>query len=77
MFSSETTRVLRTAPALAPVPKRQPIGDSFFPSRDSLNAETQVEKVVEKVLTEEGVLEEVVSERIVEPVDVVAKLWAF
>lgn len=32
MFDTELTRKLRTAPALAPLPARQPIGDSFFPS---------------------------------------------
>lgn len=32
MFESEATRKIRNAPALAPVPARQPIGDSFFPA---------------------------------------------
>ena len=31
MFETEVTRVIRNAPALAPIPKRQPIGDDFFP----------------------------------------------
>ncbi|KAI5480438.1 ribosome biogenesis protein NOC4 [Pseudohyphozyma bogoriensis] len=31
MFESEMTRKIKNAPALAPVPQRQPIGDSFFP----------------------------------------------
>lgn len=31
MFEVEATRKIRSAPALAPVPKRQPIGTSFFP----------------------------------------------
>lgn len=32
MFDTEVTRKIRNAPALAPVPARQPIGDSFFPA---------------------------------------------
>ncbi|KAK4700927.1 U3 small nucleolar RNA-associated protein 19, partial [Phenoliferia sp. Uapishka_3] len=35
MFEVEATRKIRSAPAMAPVPQRQPIGSSFFPPTDA------------------------------------------
>ncbi|KAL8292627.1 hypothetical protein RQP46_001239 [Phenoliferia psychrophenolica] len=35
MFETEATRKIRNAPAMAPVPQRQPIGTSFFPPTDA------------------------------------------
>lgn len=44
MFETEATRIIRNAPALAPVPERQPIGDSFFPAaRQVIEASSQEE----------------------------------
>lgn len=68
MFESETSRIIRSAPALAPVPKRQPIGDSFFPSLASA-----VQKA-EKEVDAEGEGEE---KEAAEPVDLVSAMWAF
>lgn len=62
MFESETSRIIRSAPALAPVPKRQPIGDSFFPSL-----------VVDKAPLVDGV-EEKEEEA---AVDLVSEIWGF
>lgn len=62
MFESEKTRVIRNAPALAPVPERQPIGDSFFPA------------VREAVVVVEGEEEEGDALR---AVDLVSALWTF
>ena len=66
MFESETSRVIRSAPALAPVPKRQPIGDSFFPSR------TAAPKVIEPKEGDDA--EEKADE---EPVDIISAMWGF
>lgn len=68
MFETEVARQIRHPPALAPVPKRQPIGDSFFP--------TPVEhKPVEDVAMEDG--EEEVDPDADAPVDLVSALWTF
>ncbi|GAA5917434.1 hypothetical protein JCM5296_001624 [Sporobolomyces johnsonii] len=79
-------KITNRAPALAPVPQRQPIGDSFFPLADG--SMDHIKPVVKKqepaqLFTEDG-------ERIVErsdeggdeaeelePVDVVSRLWCF
>lgn len=63
MFESERTRIIRNAPALAPVPERQPIGDSFFPA------------VREAVVGVEG--EEGDEGDALRAVDLVSALWTF
>lgn len=65
MFQTEINRKIRNAPALAPVPKRQPIGDSFFPSSQATNI---------KKTTEEGEEE---AEEEDEPVDLISRIWEF
>ncbi|SGY16295.1 BQ5605_C012g06834 [Microbotryum silenes-dioicae] len=77
MFETEATRLIRNAPALAPVPQRQPIGDSFFPSTPAAERPTKVVKKVVKrsLLEDEGDEEEVEVEQ--GPVDTVARLWVF
>ncbi|BGP15787.1 hypothetical protein JCM10213_005731 [Rhodosporidiobolus nylandii] len=82
LLQTEFTRRLTRAPALAPVPARQPIGDSFFPLPGSSNggaptekAYTKVKKVVGMGEDGEDLTEEVEEE--VKPVDVVSRLWSF
>lgn len=66
MFATESERVIRKAPALAPVPKRQPIGDSFFPKPKSV------------VVVEGEVVGEEEEEKVeLEDVDLVSSLWSF
>ncbi|GAA6027656.1 hypothetical protein JCM8097_007968 [Rhodosporidiobolus ruineniae] len=75
-------RISSRPPALAPVPQRQPIGDSFFPARGSSNggkpdevAVVKVKKVVGLGEDGEDLTEEVEQE--VRPVDLVSRLWSF
>ncbi|GAA6007681.1 hypothetical protein JCM10207_004838 [Rhodosporidiobolus poonsookiae] len=86
LIDTELTRRLSTtkAPALAPVPARQPIADSFFPARGSTNSGApaggvRAKEVVKKVVgvgeDGEDVTED--EERDVLPVDVVSRLWCF
>jgi U3 small nucleolar RNA-associated protein 19 len=87
MLETEFSRkIANRPPALAPVPERQPIGDSFFPLADGSmdhikpkrrrNAED-----IEPLFTEEG--EKIVRENgageaeDLEPVDIVSTLWSF
>jgi U3 small nucleolar RNA-associated protein 19 len=49
MFETEATRIIRNAPALAPVPERQPIGDSFFPSARQVVAEMEEDEALAPV----------------------------
>lgn len=63
LFDTEVARKMTKAPALAPVPKRQPIGNSLFPLATD-----------DKITAERDVGEEEVEE---EPVDVVAAMWRF
>lgn len=62
MFETEATRKIRNAPALAPVPARQPIGDSFFP-------------LPQKVVESTEAMEE--EEDLLAPVDLISKMWTF
>lgn len=54
MFDTELTRKLRSAPALAPLPPRQPMGDCYFPSAVPypvsipVGADGEVEKAIKK-----------------------------
>lgn len=89
MFDTELTRKLRSAPALAPLPARQPIGDSFFPSSlvypsvlpsDDLAATRKKSKILLDDMGEEiGLVqdddEDEAGQRA--PVDIVARLWRF
>ncbi|GAA5885679.1 hypothetical protein JCM6882_007524 [Rhodosporidiobolus microsporus] len=85
LISTELTRrIANRAPALAPVPARQPIGDSFFPLPGSTNggapaggvkATVKVKKVVGVGEDGEDLVRE--EEEEVEPVDVVSRLWSF
>ncbi|KAM0787461.1 hypothetical protein ACM66B_003539 [Microbotryomycetes sp. NB124-2] len=79
MFNSEVTRVVTRAPALAPVPKRQPIGDSFFPSRETALSYVAAKDapVAEAVATEGEEAPEVVPEAHDGPVDIATSLWSF
>ncbi|KAK4048383.1 Maturation and nuclear export of 40S ribosomal subunits interacting protein [Microbotryomycetes sp. JL221] len=72
LFNSEATRIVKKAPALAPVPKRQPIADSFFPSAETASKYRVKQDKVEKASAEND--EEELDEG---PVDVVAALWSF
>ncbi|GAA5982170.1 hypothetical protein JCM10908_004766 [Rhodotorula pacifica] len=54
-------KITNRPPALAPVPKRQPIGDSFFPQRKGAKTTTPDEE----------------DESALGPVDVVSRLWSF
>lgn len=47
MFESELTRKIKNSPALAPIPKRQPIGGSFFPKlkENKISEEEEAEEV--------------------------------
>ncbi|SCV67636.1 BQ2448_5247 [Microbotryum intermedium] len=78
MFETEATRMIRNVPALAPVPQRQPIGDSFFPVTPVAGRPTKlIKKVVKRSLLEdeeEGDDEVEVDQG---PVDVVSRLWVF
>lgn len=67
LFDTEATRVIRNAPALAPVPKRKPIGDSFFPKV----------KLAEEREAEGEEDEEMVDPDADAPVDVVSSMWTF
>lgn len=60
MFESEMQRKIKTA-ALAPVPQRQPIGDSFFPRASKTTTSAAGEEEAE--------------EDVLEPVDIVSRLW--
>ncbi|GAA5849657.1 hypothetical protein JCM8547_000524 [Rhodosporidiobolus lusitaniae] len=86
LLETELTRRASTryAPALAPVPARQPIGDSFFPLPGSVNGgapaggerlKVKVKKIVG--VDEDGLDVEEEGEEEVEPVDVVSRLWSF
>lgn len=88
MFDTELTRKLRSAPALAPLPARQPIGDSYFPSSIAYPAVAPTtavttkkrQKIVLDDMGEEiGLVEEdeADEERERGPVDIVARLWRF
>ncbi|GAA5924671.1 hypothetical protein JCM1841_006381 [Sporobolomyces salmonicolor] len=77
-------KITNRAPALAPVPQRQPIGDSFFPLADGSMDHVQPVKKQEApapLFTEDG--ERIVERRDegddaeLEPVDVVSRLWCF
>ncbi|GAA5968774.1 hypothetical protein JCM11641_000727 [Rhodosporidiobolus odoratus] len=75
-------RITNRAPALAPVPSRQPIADSFFPAPGSSNGGAPREKAFVKVKKVTGVGEggeDLVreEEEEVSPVDLVARLWSF
>ncbi|BGP55181.1 hypothetical protein JCM8202_006348 [Rhodotorula sphaerocarpa] len=59
-------KITNRPPALAPVPKRQPIGDSFFPRPASAKRQRADREGEDE--EEEGSLE---------PVDVVSRLWSF
>ncbi|GAA5830762.1 hypothetical protein JCM11251_001065 [Rhodosporidiobolus azoricus] len=85
LLSTELSRRIGSRPpALAPVPSRQPIADSFFPLPGSINggapaggvkATVKVKKVVGMGEDGEDLTEEVEEE--VEPVDIVSRLWSF
>jgi U3 small nucleolar RNA-associated protein 19 len=67
MFETEVTRKIRNAPALAPVPQRQPIGDSFFPS-------SSAKAVVIGAGDEDG---DGNDQSLLKAVDLVSALWVF
>lgn len=77
MFSSETSRIIRSAPALAPVPARQPIGDSFFPNPKSRMIELVERKTKASVGDDGEVVEEEVVVEEVGPVDGISGRWVF
>lgn len=51
MFETEATRKIRSAPAMAPVPQRQPIGSSFFPPTDAPAHEDGAVDIVSQLWT--------------------------
>ena len=51
MFEMEATRKIRNAPAMAPVPQRQPIGSSLFPPTDALEHEDGPVDIVSQLWT--------------------------
>jgi U3 small nucleolar RNA-associated protein 19 len=83
------TRKLRSAPALAPLPARQPIGDSFFPSSiiypapitaDAVTTIKKKSKILLDNMGEEiGLVEEDEEDEASDrgPVDIVSRLWRF
>ncbi|KAK4053385.1 Maturation and nuclear export of 40S ribosomal subunits interacting protein [Microbotryomycetes sp. JL201] len=77
LFQSEITRIVTKAPALAPVPKRQPIGDSFFPSRET--ALSYISTPQQKIFDRAKELDQAddTAESPEGPVDVVSSLWSF
>lgn len=76
-------KITNRAPALAPVPQRQPIGDSFFPQVPQAGeGEGEGEgaaqaAVVTKDEKRKGEEEEEEDKEALEPVDIVSRLWTF
>jgi len=87
MLETEFSRkITNRPPALAPVPERQPIGDSFFPLADGSMSHIKSKKRknpedVDPLFTEEGErIEKKTEEEEAEelgPVDIVSRLWSF
>jgi len=67
MFETEVSRQIRHPPALAPVPKRQPIGDSFFPKPIETKSAEDVEMGDDEDVDPDADA----------PVDLVSALWTF
>ncbi|GAA5912243.1 hypothetical protein JCM8208_001311 [Rhodotorula glutinis] len=73
-------KITNRAPALAPVPQRQPIGDSFFPQvpqADDEGAPVSGAAAAVKEKRSEGELGEEEEKEALEPVDIVSRLWTF
>ncbi|GJN89024.1 hypothetical protein Rhopal_001998-T1 [Rhodotorula paludigena] len=73
-------KIVKRAPALAPVPQRQPIGDSFFPdpSTGGRAVAAEVKKVKAVVADGEDAADDEEDEPVdLGPVDVVSRLWSF
>ncbi|GAA5884161.1 hypothetical protein JCM16303_005948 [Sporobolomyces ruberrimus] len=86
MLETEFSRkITNRPPALAPVPERQPIGDSFFPLADGSMDHIKPKKKknpeeIEPMFTDDGdkiEKNENEEEEELEPVDIVARLWSF
>ncbi|GAA5845410.1 hypothetical protein JCM3766R1_006544 [Sporobolomyces carnicolor] len=87
MLETEFSRkITNRPPALAPVPERQPIGDSFFPLADGSMDHIKPKRKknpeeIEPVFTEVGERIEKKGEddedEELEPVDIVSRLWSF
>ncbi|GAA6062902.1 hypothetical protein JCM10212_004351 [Sporobolomyces blumeae] len=87
MLETEFSRkITNRAPALAPVPARQPIGDSFFPLADGSMDHIKPRKrrdpneAPEPLFTDEGERIEKKADEAEEdlgPVDIVSRLWSF
>jgi len=87
MLETEFSRkITNRPPALAPVPERQPIGDSFFPLADGSMGHIKPRKKrnleeLEPLFTDEGErIEKKTAEEEdeeLESVDIVSRLWSF
>jgi U3 small nucleolar RNA-associated protein 19 len=67
LFETEASRQIRHPPALAPVPKRQPIGDSFFPKPVEAKPAEDVEMAEDEDVDPDAGA----------PVDLVSAMWTF
>ncbi|GAA5928173.1 uncharacterized protein JCM15063_003806 [Sporobolomyces koalae] len=85
MLETEFARkIVNRPPALAPIPERQPIGDSFFPLADGSMDHIRPKKKkteAEPLFTDDGERiekkDDEDEEEELEPVDIVARLWSF
>lgn len=87
MLETEFSRkITNRPPALAPVPERQPIGDSFFPLADGSMDHIKPKKKrnpdeIEPLFAEDGTRiekkDENEEEEELDPVDIVSRLWSF
>ncbi|GAA5940013.1 nucleolar complex associated 4 [Sporobolomyces koalae] len=85
MLDTEFARkIVNRPPALAPIPERQPIGDSFFPLADGSMDHIRPKKKkteAEPLFTDDGERiekkDDEDEEEELEPVDIVARLWSF
>ncbi|GAA5963703.1 hypothetical protein JCM3765_003552 [Sporobolomyces pararoseus] len=87
MLETEFSRkITNRPPALAPIPERQPIGDSFFPLADGSMNHIKPKKKrnpdeIEPLFAEDGTRiekkDENAEEEELDPVDIVSRLWSF